>query len=273
MDWRPLPWQAVAMARTVLLMLACVLLVVSTVLLFVGSFGQLWLAWLLRLSPGSRLRGPGTECLRRRASVGARHAARPARGELVARCAKEPRNCRRNATVFESTLILLQEYTNWAFRSGESFSQHHVNELRERLGQLEYLCARISEREVILARDGLGDPEKGIDNLMQLRLYTEAFYYFAFRVFSFIRKGSLLGLRPFNCPGVLGVRNHLIEHPEGALGVLEQSLGFDPARGLLLKLDGRPGGSTKFQDAGFHHNRDEFKNALDRCLSSAVRTG
>lgn len=174
--------------------------------------------------------------------------------------------------MFESTQTLLQEYTNWAFRTDAPFSQPHANELRERLGQLEYLCARIDEREAIQVRDGFGDPVKGLDNLLQLRLYTEAFYYFAFRVFGLVRNGSLVGLRPFKCPGVLGVRNHLIEHPEGALGVLEQSLGFDPALGLLLKIDGRPGDATKFQDAGFHHNRDEFKEALDRCLSNAVRT-
>jgi hypothetical protein len=176
--------------------------------------------------------------------------------------------------MFESTQTLLQEYTNWAFQTDNAFSQDHANELRERIQQLDFLAIRIAECEKKQARLGFEEPSGQLSNFLEMRLYVEAFYYFAFRIRNILRRDLLPGLKFFECVGVRDVRNHLIEHPEGkSAGDIQQSFGFDPERGMTLKGSMAFAQPDTFRDPGFRANSCEFKAALNRVLRTAVARG
>ena len=176
--------------------------------------------------------------------------------------------------MFESTQQLLQRYFDRAMRTSlPGLSIDHVGELRERLEQLEFLHTRIKECEQVQAVNGFENPARTMGNFFQLKLYVEAFYMFAGRVMQFTSHDSkpLPGLK-FKASGVTLVRNHLIQHPEGANSLnFQQNFGFDPEHGMMLKNGRIPGQPKGFLDKGFTVNCAEFKAALEAALKKAVK--
>jgi hypothetical protein len=113
-----------------------------------------------------------------------------------------------------------------------------------------------------------------IDRLMfEIQLFTESFYYLAARMRSVLRRGSLPGLKSFECEGARSVRNKLLEHPEGRDSqVFEQSFGVGGEEGPTLKIERSAEQEAIFPDAGLRANakeiRDTFERLLDRVLDS-----
>ena len=96
----------------------------------------------------------------------------------------------------------------------------------------------------------------------ELKLSTEAFYYFAARFIKVLN--CFPELKHFEAPGVRNVRNHLIEHP----GVTDQSWGYSANTGPALKSIGpRPPGKENVPlDAGLFVNAAELRDLLERRL-------
>ena len=108
---------------------------------------------------------------------------------------------------------------------------------------------------------------------LRLKLFTESFYYIAFRVQSILRhkEEPLPGLRSFKCPGVRDVRNHLLEHPDGRDSrVFLQSLSCGGPNGPALKTVRPRGQENVHRDAGLFPNAEEFRRNLERLLRAST---
>jgi hypothetical protein len=107
------------------------------------------------------------------------------------------------------------------------------------------------------------------DLSFQLRLSTEAFYYFAAR---FIRiLNCFPHLKNFHAPGVRTVRNHLLEHSEGPSGITSQDWGYSNT-GPALKST-TPGPRFKEnvpRDPGLFVNAAELRDRLGRRLGELL---
>ena len=106
----------------------------------------------------------------------------------------------------------------------ETTSHPFLIEALQRLEQLDWLCRKISELELkalYQMTPKFGEPYAGMSAVeVQLLTLTESFYYTAWRLIGLLDKEpqpikKLNGIRRA-CPGIRTVRNHLIEHPEGA---------------------------------------------------------
>jgi hypothetical protein len=111
-----------------------------------------------------------------------------------------------------------------------------------------------------------------------MRLLTESYYYFAFRLRKLLRNKThpFPGLGTFDCLGVRDVRNHLIEHPEGATSrIFNRTFSWTKESGMHLKTGRQAWEGDAFSDAGFVANSYEFnKNlslALDRACEQLIR--
>lgn len=102
---------------------------------------------------------------------------------------------------------------------------------------------------------------------VEIRVLTEAFYYFAWRIREIAR--GMPDLSSFECKGVRTVRNHLIEHPEKTSRVFAQSFAFDGGQGPVLKGQ-LVSESKEFQDHGLYPNAEEFMSAFLAVLGRAL---
>ncbi len=84
---------------------------------------------------------------------------------------------------------------------------------------------------------------------------------------------ALPGLKSFKCRGVRVVRNHLIEHPEGAAsGVTHESFAYSKDEGPYVK-GMRKGDQLKHMDLGFKRNSDDFVGSLAVTLQATLLAG
>jgi hypothetical protein len=105
-----------------------------------------------------------------------------------------------------------------------------------------------------------------------MRLLTESYYYFAFRLRQILRNRThpFKGLNTFECIGVRDVRNHLIEHPEGANSMIfNRTFSWTKESGMQLKTGRQVWEGDAFSDAGFIANSNEFNKILMLKLESA----
>jgi hypothetical protein len=105
-----------------------------------------------------------------------------------------------------------------------------------------------------------------------MRLLTESYYYFAFRLRQLLRNSAhpFVGLALFESVGVRNVRNHLIEHPEGKSSkIFNRTFSWTKESGMHLKTGRQPWESSEFIDAGFAANSGEFNINLNAVLDSA----
>ena len=108
-----------------------------------------------------------------------------------------------------------------------------------------------------------------------VRLYTETFYYIAFRFREILTKPNKLTkqyalphLRAFEALGVVSVRNQLLEHPDGPKSqVFSQDHSLGGPNGPQLKLDE---GNSSYTDKGLFANASELNNHLDAVLTAAL---
>ena len=167
-------------------------------------------------------------------------------------------------------------------------------EAQERLAQLDFLLWRVkdlqekhwnvlsaqaaavhdgrtpSDRERIRASAASRQRGSIAGNLMfELRLSTEAFYYFATR---FIRiLNCFPQLKNFDAPGVRNVRNHLLEHSESASGITQQDWGYSNTGPALKSTAPRPLGKENVpKDPGLFVNAAELCHRLERRLGDLL---
>jgi hypothetical protein len=207
--------------------------------------------------------------------------------------------------MFESALGLFEEYCiKVGGTDPDSYNSDLAAEVTERLRQLEFILERISvaekQYEDTMRRRSIASSEfarklmtAGIKSpvpaprelslqiwidavasaCLEIRVMTESFYYFANRIRTILRHKSapLPHLSSFECSGVRDVRNHLIEHPEGADSqVFVQSFSFGGPNGPVLK-DGRTAAlKNRPSDQGLYRNASEFNNNLISALKSAL---
>jgi hypothetical protein len=160
-------------------------------------------------------------------------------------------------------------------------------EVRERLEQLAFIADQLgdinSQFRVAVMVTKINEkgeaeyynaaPERDEHLRFVMRLLTEAFYYFAFRTRQILRNDihRFSGLRTFDCPGVRDVRNHLIEHPEGAHSrIFNRTFAWAMESGMRLKAGRHEWENSAFHDAGFNANAAEFADQLSCCLQDAI---
>src|SRR5262245_30959232 len=153
--------------------------------------------------------------------------------------------------MFADCRSLLEAYAQALLRRGMTQRAGHlIQELRARLRQLQWLYDRLLTLESDLQQEAFAemspdtpkptvlkqlfteqsvrrsDPELQAQLQAQksdeLRVLLEAFYYSAHRVRDILRdhKADLPKIVGFECSGIRDVRNHLVEHPGRAKGVL-----------------------------------------------------
>ena len=149
-----------------------------------------------------------------------------------------------------------------------------ISEANLRLAQLEWIIARVAKLQATDARlsrrraDSTKDRQKARRRRARLgeeiRLLTEAFYYFAFRLCKIVRKTLK---RKFDPVGVRNVRNHLIEHP--IVPNYNFAYGADLYFGPVVKPYGsRP---KPIHDEGLYRDAQEVIDQLLRLLDRLSR--
>lgn len=171
------------------------------------------------------------------------------------------------------------------------------SEAFERLEQMQFLLSRVTaiQRHVLgggpLSVSGfllqIERPSMSADStdtgvaicaaFFHVRLYTESFYYLAFRFCQILTTrnqptGSypLPLLHKFEAVGIREVRNHLLEHPEGRTSQrFSQDHSLGGTNGPQLKLDST---TSAHRDNGLFANAAEFKQRLHAALTQAITT-
>ena len=102
--------------------------------------------------------------------------------------------------------------------------------------------------------------------LFKSKLFSEHFYYVAFRLKKIIQYSPGLG-KSFKCEGVTKVRNILIEHPEKAKQEFENSFALGNIEfGPILHAMRPKRNDEAFHDNGLFVNAIEFKDNLEKTL-------
>jgi len=164
-----------------------------------------------------------------------------------------------------------------------------ASEAIERLNQLAFITSRLQEIDaqfgtmVVLKKTNEQGEEEHYSATHErdehlrfvMRLLTEAYYYFAFRLRQLLRNSThpFAGLESFECVGVRNVRNHLIEHPEGAASrIFNRTFSWSKDSGMHLKTGRQAWESNEFLDSGFVANSEEFNQSLSTMLDRACST-
>lgn len=160
-----------------------------------------------------------------------------------------------------------------------SFNAGLVEEAGARLKQLDIVLSKIQvidqERVRYVTRENTAATDGKFlrSNVFEVRMFTEAFYYFAWRLRRILRhKDTCPFLSSFECPGVRNVRNLLIEHPEG-----ENSRAFTWSwtvggpDGPALKVDREPDEQSAPPDLCLNVNVQELRDNLDAQLEAALK--
>lgn len=105
------------------------------------------------------------------------------------------------------------------------------------------------------------------------KLHAEAFVYFAARLRKILkgRDLTLPQLQKFESPTIRDIRNHLLEHPEGAQSrIFNSSWMSSLATGVHLKALRKTGAPHAVEDPGLFVSAAELRDALTRTFKSAL---
>ena len=194
---------------------------------------------------------------------------------------------------FDPSIKAFQQYIqDW--QGKESFPAYQADEAFRRLRQLKLIYSKIlaleekyltsainrfgklssflqGQRQPQLHHNAL-DEHKMMAKMMadesdELQMYTETFYFFAWRARNSII--TLPNLKNFDPTGINRVRNNLIEHPE-QIGVYQQAFGFGGPNGPILKNARHKGFEHLYQDKGLYLNAAEFLEKLEKRIALSV---
>jgi hypothetical protein len=105
------------------------------------------------------------------------------------------------------------------------------------------------------------------------KLHAEAFVYFAARLRKILRGRDLAlpQLQKFESSTIRDIRNHLLEHPEGAQSrIFNSSWMSSPATGVHLKALRKADVPDAVEDPGLFISASQLRDALTRTLKSAL---
>jgi hypothetical protein len=105
------------------------------------------------------------------------------------------------------------------------------------------------------------------------RLHTESFAYIAARLRKILtgRDLGLPHLQKFESRTIRDIRNHLLEHPEGAQSrIFNSSWMSSPATGVHLKALRKTGAPHAVEDPGLFVSAAELRDALTRTFKAAL---
>ncbi len=108
------------------------------------------------------------------------------------------------------------------------------------------------------------------------KLHAEAFVYFASRLRKILKGHDLAlpQLQKFESPTIRDIRNHLLEHPEGAQSrIFNSSWMSSPATGVHLKALRSTGAPRAVEDPGLFVSAAELRDALTRTFKNALEVG
>ena len=152
--------------------------------------------------------------------------------------------------------------------------QHHVLSVSPLSGSFLLLPIEIPSTASNFVDSGIAIR----DAFFHVRLYTESFYYLAFRFRQILttphnhlpKSYPLPLLDNFEVVGIRDVRNHLLEHPEGQTSRrFSQNHYFGGTNGPQLKIDSTTSTHT---DKGLFVNAAELKQRLNASLTQAIAT-
>lgn len=204
---------------------------------------------------------------------------------------------------FSKVIALYSEYYVYNDKNQtESFNKDLASEGRRRIIQLNYIIDKVQQTDEEIDRisqrhqKSFGDwiryvHENGLDFsttpapkeikmtkeefdqhnklTFELELFTEQFYYIAFRLRGIIR--YLPGLRKFESPGMRDVRNKLIEHPDKDKDsqVFIQSFQYGNKEiGPVIKGIRYSDQVSIFPDNGLYTNARELRENLENIIES-----
>lgn len=198
---------------------------------------------------------------------------------------------------FRPQRALFEHYLGEVFESLGDAQQGLLLEARTRLEQLDYAlacCRNAGERQAEiwrserqswdrrhpLAADPTSDHQPNQQQrtlwlaAFAARYHAEAFYYFAARLQRILKnaKGTLPGLDFRPVPGIVKVRNDLIEHPEGRNSRIfagGTQVTADPFN-LWLKVPGTVSAMNGPLDPGLIENVEALRKEIDRSLTAAL---
>jgi hypothetical protein len=99
----------------------------------------------------------------------------------------------------------------------------------------------------------------------RIEIYTYSFYYLAFRVYDILRTVTKIRI---NAPGIVTVRNHLMEHPEGKSSrILSYGFGHIGPHGPVVKPGRNQNEKPIHLDKVLYHNAKEFETSLLKSLN------
>lgn len=112
--------------------------------------------------------------------------------------------------------------------------------------------------------------DTGYRQIITIELFTEAFYYISHRLKKIIEYYP--GLKNIKAPGVVNVRNNLIEHPTGKNGVASPSFAIGGPNGPVVKAGRYVGQEHIYVDVGLYKNAEEFRDNLDNTLRKGLES-
>ena len=171
---------------------------------------------------------------------------------------------------FEICLVAFDKYyREQNYKKNGKFNKDVACEARRRLVQLKKILDNVNSLEaeytVIIANkfDELSREQcaRMIVIGSELQFFTEAFYYFAFRLRGILR--SLPSLQQFECRGVRDVRNKLLEHPEAKDSeIFIESFGHGGKHGPVIKALRYDNQQDSWIDRGLYVNAKELFDNL-----------
>ena len=185
---------------------------------------------------------------------------------------------------FSKTIRLFSTYRKRGMQSANEDQRNLSLEATKRLEQLSYLLERLYKLEqrmriqiqkdiptMVVAKTLNGDFFKRQESIgKQIEIYTEAFYYLAFRLRVIIK--LLPNLKSFEATGVLIVRNKLIEHSQGQDSLItDSSFGHIGSNGPQVKPARSSKSVGRFMDKGLYANAEELINNLNDKLLPLVK--
>lgn len=153
-------------------------------------------------------------------------------------------------------------------------------EAGERLAQIDFLYQRVVELQdeshavsnqlLALVNKNAGEYTDTEDRFtstvregtFQIRLYAEAFYYFAARFITILKRYP--AFKSLDVPGIRNVRNHLIEHSDKpSSGITQQNWSHGSGIGPMFKTSRRKGQKPIPQDNGLFANAKELREKIE----------
>jgi hypothetical protein len=151
-----------------------------------------------------------------------------------------------------------------------AFITQNLDEMNAQFGKM-VMVERLNDKGEKEMYNGAQERDKHL--LFVMRLLTESFYYFAFRVRQILRNKvhPFPFVASFESVGVRDVRNHLIEHPEGRASlVFNRTFMWYAGSGMHLKSGRQEWEKGEFIDAGLKVNAAEFAENLYAVLQFAI---